>query len=498
MATKDTQILDPTPEIDIPTIKNRSIKGVVALTSRYFVLYAMALVAQVFLGIYLSPVEWGIFALVSALVDFLVYFSDVGLAASLIQSKDEISDNDLKTTFTVQMTLVLSLLFLLFVFSNRISAGFSLSSDGVVLMYMLGFSLFLSSLRTIPTVLLERKIEFHKIAFVNIVESIFYYTILVVSAWKGLGIKSFTFAVGARGVVGLFAMYSVSPWIPKIGISLGSLKKLLGFGVPYQVNTLIALAKDRGTTLILGKVLGLEVLGILDWAQKWSQLPLRVILDSVTKVTFPAFSRLQNEKKHLPRTVTRSIFFITLLTFPAIVGLVLVAPMLVRIIPQYEKWIPAMVPLALFSLNTFFASFTTQLTNLLNAIGKIKYTFYLMVMWTILTLTLVPYLGIHYGTNGAAFGFALVSASSVVAVYISKKFVNFSVQDSILKPLYAATFMGIVLFIVRSVLPLNTFGVSILIILGVVVYSVAIVTIIGKSLFEDAKKAFNSFFMGNK
>ena len=491
LADIDKEILEPTPEIGLDTIKQRSVTGVIALTGRYFVLYVMALVAQVFLGIYLTPAEWGVFALASAVTDFLVYFSDVGLAASLIQS-DEVTDNDLKTTFTIQQMLVISLLLILVIFSSKIGMIFGLERPGMMLLYALGFSLFVSSLRTIPTVLLERKIEFHKIAFVNVSEAAVYYAFLVFFAARGAGINSFTYAIVGRAAIGVVLMYMVSPWRPRFGISRFSLRRLLSFGVPYQANTLIALAKDRGTTLLLGKILGLEALGILDWAQKWSQISLRIVLDSVTKVTFPAFSRMQKEREHLPRSVTRSIFFITLLAFPAIIGLVILAPVVIQIIPKYDKWTPALLPLTFFAVNAIIAAFTTQLTNLLNAIGKIRITFYLMIMWGSLTLLIVPFLATRYGANGAALGYAIVSSSSFVAVYMAKRYVNFSLNDSVVKPFLAAIAMATVLIIVRGVLPPTVYSLSILIIVGVAVYGVIIVGMVGKSLMDDAKRSVKS------
>ena len=191
---------------------------------------------------------------------------------------------------------------------------------------------------------------------------------------------AFTYAVLIRGIVGIVSMYYLKTWVPGVAFSKNSMKKLLKFGVPYQVNTLLATVKDDGLTAYLGGVLGSTGLGYLGWAQKWAKTPLRLFMDNVLKVMFPAFARMQDDKDHLERSVTRSIFFVCFLTFPTLVGFVLLAPMLVDIIPRYEKWRPALVPLYIIGIDTLFAASTTQLTNLLNAIGKIKITFKLMVM----------------------------------------------------------------------------------------------------------------------
>jgi len=64
--------------------------------------------------------------------------------------------------------------------------------------------------------------------------------------------------------------------------------------------------------------------------------------------------------------------------------------------------------LNVIGVNTIFASITTPITNLLNAVGKIKITFYLMLMWTVLTYLIVLPLALKYGVNGAALGYALL------------------------------------------------------------------------------------------
>ncbi|MBI4157480.1 oligosaccharide flippase family protein, partial [Candidatus Woesebacteria bacterium] len=371
---------------------------------------------------------------------------------------------------------------------------YHLSGAGVYLLYALGVSLFLSSLKTIPSVLLERELQFGKLTIPQILENLTYNILAVFLAWKGFGIASFTFAVLARGIVGLVTIYILKPWIPQFGIFRGSLKKLLTFGIPYQLNTFLAVVKDDGMTVFLGGALGASGVGILGWAQKWAYAPLRFFMDHVIKVTFPAFARMQDEKEELARTTTRSIFFICFLVFPSVVGLLTIAPILVDIIPRYEKWEPALLPLSLIAINTVFASVTTQLTNLLNSIGKIKTTFKLMLFWTVATWILVPFLSIKFGVNGAAAAYALIGTTSVAAIYIVRKIVKFSLVDSALRPAIAAIFMGGALLVLKKYLPVNLASVWILITTGALVYGISIYLLVGVSILTDAKKTFSNLF----
>jgi len=488
--------LDPNAEITLDTVKSRAVKGVVVLTGRTFILSALSLVATGLLTVFLSPAEFGIFWIVSAVVNFLAYFSDIGLAAALIQKKETPTREDLRTTFTVQQILVVVLLVVIFLASPMLSRIYNLTAASKLLLYSLGISLFLSSLKTIPSTLLERKLEFGKLVLPQVLENLVYNVIAVVLAWKGFGITSFTIAILARGVVGLIAIYILQPWVPGFAFSRASLSGLLKFGLPYQANTFLATIKDDGMTAVLGGILGPAGVGFLGWAQKWGQAPLRFFMDHVIKVTFPAFARMQDAKEQLERSATRSLFFICFLVFPSLVGLLVLAPTLVAIIPRYGKWEPALIPLALIAVNTTFAAVTTQLTNLLNAIGKIKITFKLMMMWTALTWLLVPYLSLKVGINGAALGYALVGTSSVIAIAVARRFVKFSLFHSAVKPFISSLAMGAVLIFLKSFLSVSAISVVILIAVGIVVYMGITYLLVGTAFKQDVQKGLRTLFRG--
>ena len=491
---EEAEHLDPTSEIELSSVKERAVKGVVVLTGRTFLLSFISLLATGLLTVYLSPSEFGIFWIVSAVVNFLTYFSDIGLAAALIQKKETPTQQDLRTTFFVQQVLVIILIGILFLATPTLAKLYNLTLSGKLLLYSLGVSLLFSSLKTIPSILLERKLEFGKLVIPQVLENLTYNILAVFLAWKGFGITSFTIAVLLRGVVGLVAIYIFQPWLPGIAFSRQSLKGLLSFGAPYQANTLLATLKDDAMTAFLGIQLGPLGVGLLGWAQKWGQAPLRFFMDHVIKVTFPAFSRMQDKRDHLVASLTRSIFFICFLVFPSIVGLLILAPILVQIIPRYGKWSPALVPLGLIAINTTFAAVTTQLTNVLNAIGQIKTTFKLMIMWTVLTWLFVPILAIKMGVVGAAAGYALVGASSLIAIYIVRRKIKFSLKESTFKPLLASIVMGIVLLIARNFLPVRLLSVGILIFLGLITYFIFIYLLVGQSLTHDVKRSLKTLF----
>jgi O-antigen/teichoic acid export membrane protein len=369
--------------------------------------------------------------------------------------------------------------------STQIGNFYNFGPDGVFLFQALAISFFLSSLKTIPSIILERNLNFEKLVIPQIVETLFFNVVVVVLAINGFGIASFTYAVLARGISGLITMYIISPWRIRVGFSKKSASALLSFGLPFQLNSLLALIKDDLFIAYLGKVLPIAQVGYIGFAQKWAFTPLRLIMDNVIRITFPSFSRLLDEKDVFKKAIEKSIFGASFLIFPSLFGLVILSPYFINIIPKYLKWEPAIISLAFFSLNAAISSISTPLTNALNAIGKIKITLYLMVFWTIATWVITPIFIKLYGFNGVSFASALIATSVVIVIYLVRRYVKFDVFKTTIYPLLGSIIMALVIYILSPMFVSNVLSLILMILFGAVVYFLCVFTLAKKEIVEN-------------
>ncbi len=465
-------------ELDPLLIARRSIKGLFALVSRTFLVQILSIVSNFVLTLYLDPSLFGLFFVVSAINVFLTYFQDIGLAALIIQQKDAPTIRELRTTFTIQQILVLGVIIPVLFFSSFIQQHFNLSEAGIVILYAYLFSFFLSSLKTIPTVLLERNLDFHKLVIPQIVENVAYSVALIVFAVSGFGLWTFTYAILIRSIIGLPIIYYIQPWSIGFSFDFHIFKRLVSLGSPFQANSILALIKDDALNLYIASVLPLSQMGYIGFGQKWAFQPLRLFMDNIIKVIFPAFSRLQHDKKALGTVIEKSLFLISFFIFPMVAAFILFAPYLIAFIPKYQKWEPAIISLIFFSLNALFASISVPLTNFLNAIGKVKTTLKFMVGWTILIWVLTP-LGIHFfGYNGVSMASAFVAASVLLILFPVKKTVEFSFVQPIWKQLIATFCM--VGFIILLKMFITSFSMLLLIGIFSGVFYLFIMILLGK------------------
>lgn len=402
-------------------IKQRSVSGAIAYVFRTFAIQIVGIVASIALSVLFSAEEFGIYYAVTALIGFFTFFSDVGLAAALVQKAETPTVKELRTIFTVQLMLALGIFLTVVALTPIWRNLLHLEQTGIWLLYAMAGSFVLSSLRTIPSILLERELLFNKVIIPTLVENISFYVILVFLAWRGFSLMSYTYAVLVRSLLGVATVYLIKRWPIGLAFDIPSLKKLMSFGVKFQVNDLLARIKDDLLVVFLGWWLGAQGLGYVGWAKRWSTFPYQLTVQSVLGITFPAFSRIQDQKDLLRKAIEKSLYFITFMAFPMVTGLAAYIYPLLVVLPQFNKWLPAALSLSLFAIQIGMSAISTPLTNTLMAIGEVNKNLKLMVMWTVLTWTVTPISVWLFGFQGVAIAALIIGLTSVVPAFYVKQ-----------------------------------------------------------------------------
>ncbi len=480
-------------ELDIATITKRTVQGIIALVTRSFILQLISFAAFIIVATNLNAGEFGTFIIVSNIQLIISFFIDFGLGAALVQKKEELEQEEINTVFTVQFLVTGFIFLLIFIFRDKAKdfvAFFSsdkLSDEGTWLLVSLTFTLFLSSFKLIPSILLERKIQFQKLVIPQIVESLFFNLILVILLLQGFGIRSYTFAFAISSLIGIPAYYVISPWVVRFQITKRALFHLK-FGVQFQAKNILANIKDRFLWLFLGASLGSVKVGYIGFAEKLAYFVYRFVVDSVTKVIFSTYARLQGEKEHLERSLEKSLFYVSSIMFPAIVGVMIIMPYFFSFYEKWHKWQPTVLSLIFYCLAAAVSSLSGILVNVLDANGKVKKTLQLMVIWTVLTWGLTIFFIQFYDFNGVAIASFFVTLTIAYTIYLVKQIVRFHFFQSISKPLAGTIVMGLFIMALAQVVAKNIMTVFFVILMGAAVYITSMYFLAGKEIIQDIKK----------
>jgi len=459
-------------DLDLAALTKHSLRGVIALISRTFFLNLISFSSFLFISVLLLPTELGVYTAVIAAQRIVSFFTDFGLGAALIQKKDDLTQADLKSAFTIQSAVTFAIFIVVFLLKEDIAGFFRFDEKGTGLLLVLVFTIFLSSFKTIPSILLERSVRFDKLVIPQIVEALVFNFVLIILVLRKFGIESFSWAFLTSSIAGIPFYYIVSPWRIGVGIdrkSLGHLK----YGLQFQAKNILATIKDDFLTVILVRLLTYAEIGYIGFAQRLSLFAYRYIVDSVTKVTFSAYSRIQNDVGVLKLAIEKSLFFTTSAMFPIITGLILTGPYIIKYFPPWaNKWEPAVISLVFFSLNALISSVSSILVNLMDATGRVRKTLNLMIVWTTSTWILTPLFIYLFGYNGVALASFVVSLTVVITIYMARSIVKFNLIKSIVKPSICALFMGIIVFMGTQFIVKDMFTLVAVVMLGVISYSV--------------------------
>ena len=437
--------LELEPELTPEIISHRAVSGVVVLTVRKFGLKAISYLGSIMLARLLAPEIFGVFAIVSFIITFFAFFSDVGLGAALIQKKESLTPKDLAVTFTLQQILVVAVVLLIYALSPLIAAQYALGEGGVWLIRIFSVSLFLTSLKTIPSILLERRLKFGLLILPEIVEVVAFQVLAVGLAYLGFGVWSFIIGLLVRSFLGTLVLFWVSPWRPRFAWDLKIAKRLVSFGVPFQLNGFIATIKDAVMPIFVGAVSGAAAVGYLNWALTFSKLPI-LFMSDIFRVTFPTYARIQHDRERLAKAISKTIRFTNLFLFPAVFMLAATAKPIVTLIFT-DKWLPALPAFYLHLLGILVVGISNTFMDTFWAMGKTKIAVKLLVIYTVLNwATSVP-LVYRYGFIGAMAGSVIVLLVSLpLTWYYMRKLVPLNLFGQLWPAFTAGGLAGLITF----------------------------------------------------
>jgi len=377
--------------------------GAIALGVRMVVTQLVVLGGDIFLRRRLEPSDFGLFAIVQFALAFFTFFGDAGLGGALIQKKGEPTHRELSSIWTLQVLLSLGVVVIIWWTAPLIMLFWpDVKPEGVWVLRALSIDLLLTGMRSVPMLLLEREMEFKRLSVLDVVLNLGFYFTAVTLAEVGFGVMTLVWAVLAQGVLGVIGAFWMRPWRPGIILDRRAVAPLLNFGVAYQVKNLIGFSASAIAPMYGGRALGQAGLGFVNWAQSTACFPLKLV-QIMSRVSFPLYSRLQDDKAAFARSLERSLQICALGTlFFTGLGWAL-GPNLIRTV-YTDKWMPGL-PLFYVYVSGISIGFLAPLVApALDAIGRPKVMARFSVGWTAATLVLVVFATPRWGPMGFVVG----------------------------------------------------------------------------------------------
>lgn len=385
----------------IEELKQKSVAGFGYLLRRQVIVKIIFLLGNVVLARLLAPSVFGTYAIIAFVMQFFSSFADVGLGAALIQKKNHPTAEELSTTFWAQQILVCLLIGIVFAVAPLVKLLYTaLDAEMIWVIRMMALGFLFSSLKTLPLILMERQLDFRRIAWIEIVEQLLFYTAAIVLALLGYKVWSFVLATILREFSGMLIAYARSTWRPSCLFRLASISDMIRFGFPFQGNNFLNFVKEGVTPIFVGLYSGSAGVGFITWARTFAFVPL-VFSESFGRVAFPAFSAIQHDRMLLREAVERSVRMMSFVLLPGTLLMVAFAPEITQVFFT-EKWVPGIWAFYLYCTTPLMISVMLPMYSAILSMGKSAVLLKMTVLLVLLEWGLgIPFV-IQFGFTGIA------------------------------------------------------------------------------------------------
>jgi|HubBroStandDraft_6_1064221.scaffolds.fasta_scaffold07872_4 O-antigen/teichoic acid export membrane protein len=421
-----------TPGHSSSSVTSKALQGAAALGGRQVVVHSFNILGSIVLARLLSPGDFGVYAIVVFLIQFLATFGGTGLACNLIRVPDAPSDHDYHAVFTMQQAILAVLVCLLWTCSGFIVRFYHLPHHYVWLFRMAAASLFVTSFMVVPQIRLERELAFSRLAAIEIWQAAVFNISSVTFAWLGWGGMAFAVALLGRSLTGALAAYWVEPWKIFWTWDWPRARTHLGFGLFYQSSQIISMFKDSLTPLMIGYLVGVAGIGFISWSSMLASYS-GTLLAVLQRLYLPAFSRLQHEPRELAKLVERAILATNSVAAPvAVITLILIHS--ITSVVFGVKWLAAVPIFYLFWFANLLAPTSVPVLGLLNALGKSRLTFSFIALWAVLNWALGAPLVLWLGPAGVGWAAIGVQLSNLALFPIAQRALGFKIWRPVLPP----------------------------------------------------------------
>jgi O-antigen/teichoic acid export membrane protein len=197
-----------------------------------------------------------------------------------------------------------------------------------------------------------------------------------------------------------------------------SIAGAVGFGWHVVVARVAWYLYSNADFAIVGRVLGKGPLGSYTFGWQISSIPIDRVTALVMSVTGPVFSTVQHDRAALRRYLRNLTEGLAFITFPATVGLALVADVFVLALLG-DHWRPAIVPLRFLALSAALRSVTPLLPQIIVSTGHAKRNMQFTIAATLI-MPILFYAGTRWGTAGVAIAWVIGYPACVLPMFLGE------------------------------------------------------------------------------
>lgn len=482
------------------SLGQQTVSGVAWTTVQRFASLFLAFVANLVLARLLSPDDFGCIALLMVFISLSQIFVDGGFGSALIQKKEP-TQEDYSTIFYWNLLLAVVLYFLLFFFAPVIARYYDIPILRDILRVQ-GLIIILDSFGLVHKNNLRKTLQFKKISLIVLGANFVAVVAAITMAYNGFGVWCLVAQQLLISGMTTALFWIFNRWKPSLVFSKKSFMELFGFGGFILLSNMIVTFTNEVQSLIMGKLYSARDVGLYSQARKFESIMSGTPSTVVNQVTFPVFSKFQNDIPQLRTVLRRITKVMAFVVFPAMILVILIAkPAIVLMLT--DKWVDCVPYFQILCIGGMAEALGDINYNAVAAIGKSDVLFRWTCIKSVVGLLLIIG-GSFFGVRGiiwaVTFRFYLVF---LIHASLAAHYLDFSIITQ-LKDLFeiaaVSVLAGVVAYLISTkvFVVMNMYYIAVIQIVMYVIAYILLAFLFTRPMFSEVRYIRDMFLHKKK
>lgn len=432
----------------------------------------LGFIRTIILARLLAPSDFGLLGIAMLAASTLDAFSQTGFQSALIQKKDDVGAylDVAWTTLAIRGVFLFSVLFL----TAPMIAKFFNSTQAELVIMVIAVNMLISGFGNIGIVFFQKELEFNKQFTYEFSATIVDLIVSISLAFILRNVWALVWGGMAKNITRFFLSYILHSYRPRIRFDKDKFRDLFGFGIWITGSTILIFLVTQGDDIFVGKMLGVTALGFYQMAYLLSNLPSTEIADVISRVTFPVYSRLQDDLTKLREAYLKVLQVTAYISIPLAGGILILSYEFTQIFLG-EKWLPMVPAIQILALAGLIGSISATTRPIFHGIGKPKVDTTWQIIRLLVLIAVIYPLTIRWGISGAAIAvlistFVSAIGFNIMAVRMTKcDFTSFG-KMTMLPLMNAMVMIFIIMLVKRSFVCIDIWQFLLLIGVGFTTY----------------------------
>jgi O-antigen/teichoic acid export membrane protein len=388
----------------------------------------ITLIGGIYLARLLNPEDFGLLAMLYIIFEVSGFLISSGFGLVLIREKN-VSEEDLSTVFWFNLAISSVLVLTVWLLSQHI-VKFYEEPRLFWLSRIMSLNLLFSAFGIVQKSMFQRRLEYKKLSVALIVSNLLAITIAIALAYNNFGFYALAIKYVLISLISSVILYIYNPWKPSSFINIASFKRLFAFGGNVMLLGLVNTLSRNIHQIVIGKFFSTSLLGFFNQGNMLKDNLVNTVSTSISQVTFPILSKLQDDKQRLKEGYSRILAISTYVIFPIVIIFIFIAKPLILFLLG-EKWQDTTLFFQILLIGGALNHIHGINLNVLKVYGGGKDYLMQGIIRNGITILLII-IGVQVGVVGIAFGLIISEFLQLfVNTYYSNKYIHFKFSEQV-------------------------------------------------------------------